>query len=144
MDFKTIKKLIRMVEESSINEIEVTEGDLSIRVRQGTTQQETIHIDTSSQPVTPSQPQNNEKPTQVFGHTVKSPMVGTVYLAPEPGAKTFVKVGQSVKVGDTLCLIEAMKMFNKIKSDANGRVTRVLIDDAQAAEFNQPLFEIEE
>ena len=144
MDFKSIKKLIKMVEESSINEIEVTEGDLSIRVRQGTAQQETIQIDTSSQPIVTSQPENNEKPAQILGHTVKSPMVGTVYLAPEPGAKTFVKVGQSVKVGDTLCLIEAMKMFNKIKSDANGRVTRILINDAQAAEFNQPLFEIEE
>ena len=142
MDFKTIKKLIQLVEQSSINEIEVKEGELSIRVRQGSEQQETVKEYTPSNTVTVPEQKPAEPASQ--GHVIKSPMIGTVYLAPEPGANAFVKVGQRVKAGDTLCLIEAMKMFNKIKSDISGTVTKILIEDAHAAEFNQPIFEIEE
>ena len=130
-----------MDETSSIEEIEIREGETSIRVKQGSEQPpsvtpqitKTVHVEPKQ--TTPAEPS---------GHIIRSPMVGTAYLAPEPGAEIFAHPSKPVQVGDTLCLIEAMKMFNKIKADKNGILKRVFIENGQPIEFEQPLFEIEE
>ncbi|HJN37240.1 MAG TPA: acetyl-CoA carboxylase biotin carboxyl carrier protein [Gammaproteobacteria bacterium] len=140
MDFKHIKKLIQMVESSSIEEIEIKEGETSIRVKQGSEpistppqKKTTVHVE-SPKPT----------PHETQGHIIKSPMVGTAYLAPEPGSEPFIHQSKAIKAGETLCLIEAMKMFNKIKSDKSGILKRIFIENGQPIEFDQPLFEIED
>jgi acetyl-CoA carboxylase biotin carboxyl carrier protein len=143
MDFKHIKKLIQMVENSSIEEIEIKEGETSIRVRQGA---EPVQTASSKTKIAAHQPSKEDVnlPQKPQGHIIKSPMVGTVYLAPEPGAEPFTHNSKAVKEGDTLCLIEAMKMFNKIKSNKSGIIQRIFVENGQPVEFEQPLFEFEE
>lgn len=149
MDTRKIRKLIELVKETGIGELEVTSGEESVRISCQTNNQ------TIAQPITttiaaPSAPVI--KPTEEVktasnhvhdGHEVKSPMVGTAYLSSTPGAKPFVAVGQQVNAGDTLCLIEAMKMFNKIEADVSGVISARLIDNGTPVEFDQPLFIIE-
>ncbi len=154
MDIRKIKKLLELIEETSIAEIEIHEGEESVRItRVNTTQQAVVEIPVS-QPTPPApQPAPTPPPTEepsattteetIKGHIVRSPMVGTFYRAPAPGAKPFVETGQQVNVGDTLCIIEAMKILNQIEADKSGVVTKVLVEDGQPVEYNQPLFVIE-
>lgn len=149
MDLRKVKKLIDLVSENNIAELEITEDKESIRIVSNHAQQNFAPIVTTSSPIMQTSGQNTaqtEAPktsVKENKHTVNSPMVGTVYLSATPGAKHFVEIGQSVKVGDTLCLIEAMKMFNKIEADRTGTVTARLIENEQPVEFDQPLFVIE-
>ena len=156
MDIRKIKKLIELLEESSLTEIEITENDDQIRLsrqsQQAPAPQSYVMPQPQQAPAQPQQPaaqpasasqeeyQDNEEPS---GQIVRSPMVGTFYASPSPDAEPFVKVGQSVDVGDTLCMVEAMKMFNQIESEFKGKIKRILVENAQPVEFDEPLFEIE-
>jgi acetyl-CoA carboxylase biotin carboxyl carrier protein len=153
MDIRTVKKLIELVEDTGIGEIEIQEGEKSIRVSRYPTgsQPPTGPASITHHHIAPPQPQiattNEAPPAENFelkGHSVKSPMVGTVYIAPTPGAKPFVELGQRVEVGHVLCLIEAMKMFNQIEADKSGVISARLVENEQPVEYDQPLFIIEE
>ncbi len=153
MDIRKIKKLLELLEETSIAEIEIHEGEESVRITRVSATQQTVVQVPIAQPAAPAPPPVPAAPAEAApptteeeelkGHVVRSPMVGTFYRAPAPGAKAFVEVGQQVNVGDTLCIIEAMKILNQIEADKSGVVTRVLVDDGQPVEYNQPLFVIE-
>ena len=148
MDIRKIRKLIELINETGVGEIEVKAGDDSVRISRYS-EQPTANVTHLATPVAALQhaPSSNgeapaPKPTVIEGHEVKSPMVGTAYLAPTPGAKPFVELGQRVSIGDTLCIIEAMKMFNQIESDQAGVVSARVIENAQPVEYDQPLFVI--
>ena len=158
MDIRKIKKLIELVEESGIREIEISEGEESVRISRGDAinqnpvivpqpVQQQYNVESQPQFIqnTPLSPSTNEveEASVESGHKVKSPMVGSFYRAPSPDAKPFIEVGQSVKTGDTLCIIEAMKMMNQIESDKDGVVKAILLNDGDAVEFDQPLVIIE-
>lgn len=146
MDIRKIKKLIELLEESNIAEIEIKEGEESVRIsRASTIAPVTMHAPIAmTAPAAPAAPAAavtiEAKAEEISGHQVKSPMVGTFYRASSPGAKAFVEVGQSVKEGDTLCIIEAMKLLNQIEADKSGVVKAILIENGQPVEFDQPLF----
>lgn len=153
MDIRKIKKLIELLEESGITELEITEGEESVRIsRHGSVQQQApMHYNvpmqqhplaTAPAAAAPAAAAP-EAPKAISGHVVKSPMVGSFYRASSPTAKAFVEVGQSVKVGDTLCIVEAMKMMNQIQSDKAGVVKEILLENGEPVEFDQPLFVIE-
>ena len=151
MDTRKIRKLIELVKETGIGELEVKSGDDSVRINCQLNAIPTYtHIAPSApQPtiaapaVTEAAPIAAPKHTHIEGHHMKSPMVGTVYLSAAPGSAPFVSVGQKVKVGDTLCIIEAMKMFNKIEADKAGVISARLIENEQPVEYDQSLFIIE-
>jgi acetyl-CoA carboxylase biotin carboxyl carrier protein len=150
MDIRKVKKLIELLEESGVAEIEIKEGEESVRISRATAPMmaQPMHYAAPPQPVAaPAAPSPAAEAAtaaaEVTGHQVKSPMVGTFYRSPSPGAKSFVEVGDKVKVGDTLCIVEAMKMMNQIESDAAGTVTAILIEDGEPVEFDEPLFVIE-
>ncbi|MCB1857322.1 MAG: acetyl-CoA carboxylase biotin carboxyl carrier protein [Gammaproteobacteria bacterium] len=147
MDIRKVKKLIELLEESDIAEIEIHEGEESVRIsRHGSIPTYTMPAapPTISLPTAEAQGQKIEPPEPEFtGHQIKSPMVGTFYEAPTPGSKPFVTEGQLVSVGDTLCIIEAMKILNQIESDKSGVVKQVLVENGQPVEYNQPLFIID-
>lgn len=156
MDIRKIKKLIELVEESGIAELEISEGEESVRISRAVAPMAQL---TPMQPfaapvaapiaapiAAPAAPVATpaiEAPTEVVGHKVCSPMVGTFYGASSPDAKPFVKVGQQVTAGDTLCIVEAMKMMNQIEADKSGVVTAILVEDGNPVEFDQPLVIIE-
>jgi acetyl-CoA carboxylase biotin carboxyl carrier protein len=155
MDIRKVKKLIEMLEESSLAEIEIKEGEESIRIsRAGSTGPAVAQV-ISAAPVAPAAPaliaaapaaapgEAPSSPVRPSGHLVTSPMVGTFYRSPSPGAKTFVEVGDTVAVGDTLCIIEAMKMMNQIESDKAGVIKAILKENGQPVEFGEPMFVIE-
>ena len=154
MDIRKVKKLIELLEESGIAELEIREGEESVRISRnsnaGMVAAAPVAAPVAAQPaVTASAPAgesaapiSNVEP-EISGHVIKSPMVGTFYRAPSPSAKPFVEVGQSVNVGDTLCIVEAMKLLNQIESDKAGIVKSVLADNEQPVEYGQPLFVIE-
>ncbi len=151
MDIRKVKKLIELLEESGIAEIEIHEGEESVRI----SRYSPVPAPVAAAPVTTSVPMAptvvsdtaNEPRTaeaDMSGtHTVQSPMVGTFYAAPSPGAKPFTAVGESVTAGDTLCIVEAMKMLNQIEADKAGVVKAILVENGQPVEFGQPLFVIE-
>ncbi len=158
MDLRKIKKLIDILEESNLAELEIKEGEESVRLSripkggypaQSSQPVTHVHVEPqraaagtaapTSEPSAQQQPSAREIPA---GHIVRSPMVGTFYASPNPEAQPFVKVGQTVKVGDTLAIIEAMKMFNQIESDHAGTVVAVLATTGQPVEFDEPLFVI--
>lgn len=153
MDIRKIKKLIELIEESGIAEIEIKEGEESVRIsRYGSAPQIMPQMTSFATPVTPAPqvqqtmpaaPAEEAKPAAIEGHSVRSPMVGTLYTSPSPDAEVFVKEGQHVATGDTLCIVEAMKMFNEIEADKSGIVKAILVENGQAIEFDQPLFIIE-
>ncbi|BBA34390.1 acetyl-CoA carboxylase, biotin carboxyl carrier protein [Methylocaldum marinum] len=149
MDIRKIKKLIEMIEESGIAEIEIREGEESVRIsRYSNMVPQPMPVLPPALPVAAPQPavapQTSEAAVdKLTGHIVRSPMVGTFYRSPSPGAKAFVEVGQRVEVGDTLCIIEAMKILNQIEADKAGVIAKVLVENAQPVEYNQPLFVIE-
>lgn len=151
MDTRKIRKLIELVKTTGIGELEVKSGDESVRISCQTTtstqaaapQATVMHVADTPAPA-PSAPQEAAKSTpEPEGHTLCSPMVGTVYLATTPGDPPLVAVGDHVNVGDTLCLVEAMKMFNKIEADVAGKVSARLIENEQPVEYDQPLFIID-
>ena len=151
MDLRKLKKLIDLVETSGIAELEVTEGEERVRIAKQVSGAAPLYMSSPAPAISvpaaasaapaPAQP---EAPADALpaGHVVRSPMVGTFYRAPSPGAKTFVEVGQSVAVGDTLCIIEAMKLLNEIESDQGGVVKAILVENGQPVEYGEPLFVI--
>ncbi len=150
MDIRKVKKLIELLEESNIAEIEIHEGEESVRIsRNGTAVPQAFaapafQAPAAVAPASQAEPVEAEAAAPVIsGHQIKSPMVGTFYRAPSPGAKTFVEEGQRVAVGDTLCIIEAMKILNQIESDRAGTVKAILVENGQPVEYNEPLFVIE-
>lgn len=151
MDIRKVKKLIELLEESGISELEISEGEESVRISRHPRGAMQVPMAMAG-PVTPSAlPAPNMTPATAAGihqtrdsdHTVVSPMVGTYYSASAPGAKVFVEIGSEIKLGQTLCIIEAMKMMNQIESEKEGRVTAILAKNGDPVEFGQPLFIIE-
>ena len=128
MDIRKIKKLIELVEESGISELEISEGEESVRISR------------SAPAAAEAAP---AAAAEISGHIVRSPMVGTFYRTPSPDAKAFIEVGQKVNVGDTLCIVEAMKMMNQIEADKSGTVKAILVESGQPVEFDEPLVVIE-
>ncbi|ECX8052844.1 acetyl-CoA carboxylase biotin carboxyl carrier protein [Salmonella enterica] len=156
MDIRKIKKLIELVEESGISELEISEGEESVRISRTTANagfpvmQQAYAAPMMQQPalsnaVAPAATPAMEAPAaaEISGHIVRSPMVGTFYRTPSPDAKTFIEVGQKVNVGDTLCIVEAMKMMNQIEADKAGTVKAILVESGQPVEFDEPLVVIE-
>jgi acetyl-CoA carboxylase biotin carboxyl carrier protein len=147
MDLRKLKKLIDLVQESGISELEVTEGEEKVRIAKQLTAAPIAHqvyaaaapMAASAPAAAPAAPVAAE-PAAPAGHQVKSPMVGTFYRASSPDAKAFVEVGDTVKEGQTLCIVEAMKLLNEIESDASGVVKAILIENGQPVEFGEPLF----
>ena len=149
MDLRKLKKLIDLVEESGISELELTEGEEKVRISRNSPQaQGTVHYAQpyiqQAQPVaaTATAPVADAAPAApvIEGHVVKSPMVGTFYRSPSPESKSFVDVGSTVNVGDTLCIIEAMKLLNEIESDHAGVIKAILVENGQPVEYGEPLF----
>jgi acetyl-CoA carboxylase biotin carboxyl carrier protein len=150
MDIRKIKKLIELVEESGIAELEITEGEESVRIHRGATAQSVQYMPQQpmhAAPIAPAAapaeaPAAPEAPA-ITGHVVTSPMVGTFYRSSSPESKAFVEVGQTVKKGDILCIVEAMKMMNQIEAEVEGVVREILVSNQEPIEFDQPLFVIE-
>lgn len=145
MDLRKLKTLIDLVSESGIAEIEVTEGEDKVRIVNkyaGAPMHAAAPLAMPAAPVAVAAPAAAavEPPAAPSGHVVKSPMVGTFYRSPNPESKAFVEIGQTVKAGDTLCIIEAMKLLNEIEADVAGTVREILVDNGQAVEYGQPLF----
>ena len=151
MDLRKLKKLIDLVQESGIGEIEITEGEEKVRIcRQAPGGAPIMMAGPGMQsmqygpaPAAPAPAAVPPPPPEPKGHQLKSPMVGTFYRAASPGAPPFVEIGQSVTKGQTLCIIEAMKLLNEIESDATGTVKAILVENGQPVEYGQPLFTIE-
>jgi|TARA_B110000211_G_scaffold233973_1_gene301840 acetyl-CoA carboxylase biotin carboxyl carrier protein len=148
MDIRKIKKLIELVEESGINELEISEGEESVRISRGGTIMQAAPMmqaaPAAPAPVAAAPVAATETAAPVItGHVVRSPMVGTFYAAGSPDAPAFVEVGQHVNAGDTLCILEAMKMMNQIEADKSGVIKQILAENEDAIEFDQPLFIIE-
>jgi acetyl-CoA carboxylase biotin carboxyl carrier protein len=149
MDIRKVKKLIELLEESGISELEISEGEESVRISRYPRMAMQAPAGASPalpaalpQPATPATAAGEHKPRD-DEYTVTSPMVGTYYSAASPGAKSFVEIGSEIKVGQILCIIEAMKMMNQIESDKEGKVTAILATNGEPVEFGQPLFIIE-
>lgn len=147
MDLRKLKKLIDLVQESGIAELEITEGEEKVRInRIGNAMQTTVMnmpqaaAPAAAAPAVAAIPAAPEAPAAPEGHVVKSPMVGTFYRSSAPGSKPFVEMGQSVNAGDTLCIIEAMKLLNEIEADQGGSVKAILVENGQPVEYGQPLF----
>jgi acetyl-CoA carboxylase biotin carboxyl carrier protein len=153
MDIRKVKKLMEMLEESSLAEMEIIEGEESIRLskssnipNQNIVNQVPTNVVSTNAPLqaTAEQSAVTEKVEEkISGHEIKSPMVGTFYEAPSPGSKPFANIGDTVKAGDTLCIIEAMKMLNQIESEKSGVIKAILAENGQPVEFNQVLFIVE-
>jgi acetyl-CoA carboxylase biotin carboxyl carrier protein len=151
MDLRKLKKLIDLVQESGIGEIEITEGEEKVRIsRHGAAGAPIMMAAPALQPMAmapagaaPAAAPAAAPPAEPQGHVVKSPMVGTFYRAPSPGAPAFVDIGQSVQKGQTLCIIEAMKLLNEIEADASGTIKAILVENGQPVEYGQGLFVIE-
>ena len=144
MDIRKIKKLIEIVEESGIAELEIKEGEEFIRInRYSSAPAPMAYAPAAVAAPTAATAVAAPAEETMSGHVVKSPMVGTFYRAASPAAKVFVEIGQSVMVGDTLCIIEAMKILNQIESDKSGTVTKILVENSEPVEYGQPLVIIE-
>ena len=150
MDIRKVKKLIELLEESDIAEIEIHEGEESVRIsRASTAVVAPMVAPVAAAPVAAPAPATAPAAApavaepEVQGHAVRSPMVGTFYASPSPDASAFVKEGDTVSAGQTLCIIEAMKILNQIESDKAGKITKILVENGQPVEFDQPLFIIE-
>ncbi|MFZ2406466.1 MAG: acetyl-CoA carboxylase biotin carboxyl carrier protein [Methylobacter sp.] len=146
MDIRKIKKLIEIIEESDIAELEIKEGEESIRISRYSAAPAAVAYapaPVAAAPAAVTAQAAAPVEEKITGHVVKSPMVGTFYRSASPGTKVFAEVGQSVQAGDTLCIIEAMKILNQIESDKSGTVTKVLVENAEPVEYGQPLFIIE-
>ena len=150
MDIRKIKKLIELLEESDVEELEIHEGDDSVRISRRREQAPAPQYMSHYPPApAPAQEQpaatsgGSPEPAQKAepkGHSLKSPMVGTFYRSPSPKSKAFVEVGQSVKAGEVICIVEAMKLFNEIESEVSGKIIKMLVEDASPIEYDQPLY----
>ena len=150
MDLRKLKTLIDLVQQSGIAELEITEGEEKVRISRGAPgglaqvmpQPGTVYMTAPQLPAGAQAAAAAEipAPAEPEGHVVKSPMVGTFYRASAPGAKPFVELGQTVKAGETVCIIEAMKLLNEIECDADGVIKEVLVENGQPVEYGQPLF----
>ena len=154
MDIRKIKKLIELVEESGISELEISEGEESVRISRAApnvgypVMQQAYAAPVMQQPalsnaVAPAAEAPVAAAAEISGHIVRSPMVGTFYRTPSPDAKAFIEIGQKVNAGDTLCIVEAMKMMNQIEADKSGTVKAILVESGQPVEFDEPLVVIE-
>ena len=154
MDIRKIKKLIELVEESGISELEISEGEESVRISRAAPAasypvMQQAYAAPVQQPalsaaVAPAAAEAAPAAaTEISGHIVRSPMVGTFYRTPSPDAKAFIEIGQKVNAGDTLCIVEAMKMMNQIEADKSGTVKAILVESGQPVEFDEPLVVIE-
>jgi acetyl-CoA carboxylase biotin carboxyl carrier protein len=154
MDIRKIKKLIELVEESGISELEISEGEESVRISRAAPAQaypmmpQAYAMPAQPQPalataVAAAPAETPAAPAALSGHIVRSPMVGTFYRTPSPDAKAFIEIGQKVNAGDTLCIVEAMKMMNQIEADKSGVVKAILVENGQPVEFDEPLVVIE-
>lgn len=150
MDIRKVKKLIELIEASDIAELEIHEGEESVRISRNLGIPQAVYtpapipVAAAPAPTTAATaaPESDGRDKLPDGHIVRSPMVGTMYRAPTPGSAEFVAVGSSVKVGDTLCIIEAMKILNQIEADKAGTVSAILVENGAPIEYNQPLFVI--
>ena len=152
MDIRKVKKLIELLEESNIDEIEIKEGEESVRIsRNGAQAMMAAHpayaapmapAPVAAAPVAPAAAPAAEAAAATSGHVVASPMVGTFYRSPSPTSASFVEVGQTVKVGDVICIVEAMKMMNQIEADKAGVIEAILVENGEPVEFDQPLVSI--
>lgn len=151
MDLRKLKTLIDLVSESNVSELEITEAEGKVRIVKSApaSAASPVTYSMAPSPVAPPVVPAVEvapaaaAPAQPVGHTVKSPMVGTFYRASSPGAKAFVEIGDTIKEGETICIVEAMKILNEIEADKSGTVTQILVDNGQAVEYGQPLYVIE-
>lgn len=150
MDIRKVKKLIELLEESGIAELEIHEGEESVRISRHSSAPAPAPISYAAAPAAPAAApsaapaaESTAEDTLPSGHVVTSPMVGTYYSAPSPGAKPFVNIGDTVAEGDTVCIVEAMKILNQIEADASGTVKAILVENAQPVEYGQPLMIIE-
>ena len=148
MDIRKVKKLIELLEESGIAEIEIHEGEESVRISRNAAAGSVpaaapVAIAAAPAPAAAAAPAAAPAEEVIEGHVLNSPMVGSFYRAPSPGAKDFVDIGSKVNVGDTLCIIEAMKLLNQIEADKSGTIKAILVENGQPVEYNQPLFIIE-
>lgn len=157
MDIRKVKKLIELLEESNLSELEIQEGEESVRLSRHPTGAQAAPQYLAPQPQQPAPPPQAGHATQPAagqsapegeaalpeGHVIRAPMVGTFYSSPSPDADPFVTKGDTVTEGDTLCMIEAMKMFNQIEAEVSGKVAAILVDNGQPVEFDQPLFVIQ-
>lgn len=152
MDLRKLKTLIDLVSESNVSELEITEAEGKVRIVKSApvANAAPVTYTMAPAPVASAAPAVEVAPAPVVvaaaepvGHTVKSPMVGTFYRASSPGAKPFVEIGDTIKEGETICIVEAMKILNEIEADKSGTVTRILVDNGQAVEYGQPLYVIE-
>lgn len=148
MDLRKLKTLIDLVSDSNVSELEITEAEGKVRIVKGgvTMVQGYAPMPVNTLPAAPAAAPvaaPAAAPQAPAGHIVKSPMVGTFYRSASPGAKPFVEVGMPIKAGDTVCIIEAMKILNEIESDQTGTITQILCENGQAVEFGQPLFVVE-
>jgi len=149
MDIRKVKKLIELLEESNIDEIEIKEGEESVRISRNSARAAVMPV---AQPIVQAAPvpvaaaaapaAPPPAPAAPAGQTLRSPMVGTFYRSPSPTAAPFVEVGQAVKAGDVICIVEAMKMMNQIEADQSGTITAILVENGEPVEFDQPLFAI--
>ena len=159
MDIRKVKKLIELLEESNIDEIEIKEGEESVRISRNSAQNLFAAAQQAQAPMYAAPPPQMASPAvaapaaeapaapaesapTTAGHVVKSPMVGTFYRSPAPTSPSFAEVGQQVKVGDVICIVEAMKMMNQIEADKSGTIEAILVDNGAPVEFDQPLFSI--
>lgn len=153
MDLRKLKTLIDLVSDSNVSELEITEAEGKVRIVKGggqvmpqmmaPVQQQPMQAPAALQQPAAQAPAPAAAPEQPAGHAVKSPMVGTFYRASSPGAKPFAEIGSQVKEGETICIIEAMKILNEIEADKSGTVSKILCENGQAVEYGQPLFIIE-
>jgi acetyl-CoA carboxylase biotin carboxyl carrier protein len=152
MDLRKLKTLIDLVSESNVSELEITEAEGKVRIVKSAPMSAAAPVTYSMAPapvapaVVPAvdvAPALAAATAEPVGHTVKSPMVGTFYRASSPGAKPFVEIGDTIKEGETICIVEAMKILNEIEADKSGTVTKILVDNGQAVEYGQPLYVIE-
>lgn len=144
MDIRKIKKLIELIDSTGVQEIEITEGESSVRINRGHQTQEVIKekIVTPPNSISESKIDRSESIEDSL-HTLKSPMIGTMFIAKSPDSEPFVSIGQKVNKGDTLCIVEAMKMFNEIEADKSGIIKSRLVSNGQPVEFGQALFKID-
>ena len=154
MDIRKVKKLIELLEESNIDEIEIKEGEESVRISRNSAQAVAVAAAAAAQPPAyaapapapvapaPAPAPVAEAAPAARGHVVNSPMVGTFYRSPSPTSPSFVEVGQTVKIGDVVCIVEAMKMMNQIEADKAGTIEAILVENGEPVEFDQPLFAI--
>lgn len=147
MDIRKVKKLIELIEESDVAEIEIHEGEESVRISRVNSTVPAITMSAPQPQVAATAPAAPEAVAEVkpelTGHAIRSPMVGTFYRSPTPTSKPFVEIGQHVSAGETLCIIEAMKILNQIECDKSGVISQILVENGQPVEYNEPLFIVE-